>query len=327
MRILISALIIAVAVTDPLPAISQSAVSEEGIHPWDNYISTSIDSVNTSNGNLVVHIPLISYKQRGTLPDFSLFVRYNNKSWSMGTFLYQEDDPNSIYYAWVFNGYGAQIARGNTLLFKTITYPDATVSPNNVPEDEYLLTVDDSTGASHALYAPAADPTALRTMDGSGIWFSNNDYTVLDNRGIKHTTVYDSGANNGFGDQWTDANRNSVIPHFNSSLYQIDYWTDSVGRTIPSPGNDTFEPTPGCNTVYFPSAAGGQAPYTFCYQQYSVQSAFGSQETQEGTAIPVMLSSVTLPNGTSYTFTYNSGVISRQSRCLQGVQFHINGPQ
>src|SRR5271169_4790009 len=45
--------------TDPLQA--------PGVTPWGSYQHTEIDSINTMNGSLTIHIPLYSLPQRGQL--------------------------------------------------------------------------------------------------------------------------------------------------------------------------------------------------------------------------------------------------------------------
>jgi len=40
---------------------------EQGIKPYGSYHGGDLDSVNLLNGNLTLHIPLISYPQRGDL--------------------------------------------------------------------------------------------------------------------------------------------------------------------------------------------------------------------------------------------------------------------
>ena len=53
----------------------------QGYNPGDTYGESSIDSVDYNTGNLIVHIPLISYKQRGSLPPLALYLRLNANNW------------------------------------------------------------------------------------------------------------------------------------------------------------------------------------------------------------------------------------------------------
>jgi hypothetical protein len=49
--------------------------------PFGAYQSGEIDSVNLANGNVILHIPLVSYPQRGSALKLDFQVIYNNKGW------------------------------------------------------------------------------------------------------------------------------------------------------------------------------------------------------------------------------------------------------
>jgi len=56
----------------------------QGLKPYDSWHGGDLDSVSLTNGGLVLHIPLLSYPQRGSLGlDFSL--TYSNKQWTAMT--------------------------------------------------------------------------------------------------------------------------------------------------------------------------------------------------------------------------------------------------
>ena len=53
---------------------------EEGLRPYASLYGGDIDSVSLTNGNLVIHIPLVSFPQQGSLRlDFSVLA--NGKNW------------------------------------------------------------------------------------------------------------------------------------------------------------------------------------------------------------------------------------------------------
>jgi hypothetical protein len=52
----------------------------KGYIPSETYHSSAFDSVNLSNGNLVLDITLITYRQRGTLPSVRVFILGNGSS-------------------------------------------------------------------------------------------------------------------------------------------------------------------------------------------------------------------------------------------------------
>ncbi|HKR96168.1 MAG TPA: hypothetical protein VJW55_12425, partial [Candidatus Angelobacter sp.] len=53
-----------------------------GLKPYGSYHGGDLDSVNLSNGNLTLHIPLVGYPQRGSL-GYTPRIIYNNKGWSV----------------------------------------------------------------------------------------------------------------------------------------------------------------------------------------------------------------------------------------------------
>jgi YD repeat-containing protein len=316
MKLYLSFLFAAIAIS-PVAALCQYAPAEQGINSGQNYINSPIDSVNTTNGNLVLHIPLISYEQRGTLPDFTLNLRYNGKSWNIGQYDsgVGECVPGSISYGcsrWDFTGYGVQVTRGNTLIPFSNEFPSPYGS--GAPTPYYLTGVVDDSGAQHVYYGTqAAAPYNIRTMDGSGVMavvfgFNGPLGTSLDSNGILHSNVtYWDPSDSGFLETTTDPNGNAIVPVVINSV--LDHWLDSVGRQIPAPpGGITgaYDVPVGCTTYQYPSVNSGTEPYTFCYQRYTISSQFDNEDVTEFYGSQVMLSSVTLPDGTSYSFTYDS---------------------
>jgi hypothetical protein len=60
---------------------SQTTVDlDQGLKPYGSYGGGDIDSVSLSSGNLVLHIPLLSFPQRGKLTS-DYFLTYNSEMW------------------------------------------------------------------------------------------------------------------------------------------------------------------------------------------------------------------------------------------------------
>lgn len=51
-----------------------------GITPYGSYYGGDLDSVNLGNGNLTLHIPVVSYPQRGGQLGVSFSIKYNGKN-------------------------------------------------------------------------------------------------------------------------------------------------------------------------------------------------------------------------------------------------------
>ena len=300
---------------------------------FDAYVHDAIDSVDLDSGNLILHIPIVTYKQRGTLPDFTLTARFNAPLW------YIVNDVEPVYNpswnisqpsqdimsqstqnfpGWNFAGKGVQVIRGESLALGTYDYQY--LNTNNEPDDYTVGYIQDSGGAQHYVYSDSVSGQA-RTMDGSGIASTGSIAGGLSNL-IDSVGVYHTGApdywDDGFFDALSDPFGNAITPvtanytynPYNYPYTQVDHWVDSLGRIIPAPPGGNLPPglfAPGCSTYQYPSTSASTAPYTFCYASVRVSSAFGVGNISEFSQIPyTFLSSIQLPNGTSYSFTYNT---------------------
>jgi hypothetical protein len=55
---------------------------DRGFGPYRYFDNFGFDSINTQNQNLVLHIPLLSYPQRGQMRNVSIFIGSNRGEWS-----------------------------------------------------------------------------------------------------------------------------------------------------------------------------------------------------------------------------------------------------
>src|SRR5713226_85646 len=68
-----------------------------GFTPYQSFHGGDIDSINVTNGNLIIRIPLISYPQRGGKLSLSFSVIMNGKLYAVQ----QDCTPGDIcYYRW-----------------------------------------------------------------------------------------------------------------------------------------------------------------------------------------------------------------------------------
>jgi RHS repeat-associated protein len=309
--------------------VTRSQNFDRGFVPYESYQSSSLDSVNLSDGNLLLSIPIISYPQRGTLPPFTLSLRYNNPRWTVihtDCFLYYGNTYCHSY--WQHNGAAILIVRDDAYVISILNYTD--------PVTGYATSAThavDSSGAHHVMET-TGDPTnwsgPRESIDASGIklesgvWIGPDGQsygTLIDRHGITHTTAYvsedlnsDSLPNlptyaNGFLDSTKDPNGNAItaqVTNTGGASFNVSGWIDTVGRLIPAPhqyANRSY-----CETLNFPVVNGGTAPITFCYSSPSLQSPF-SVPWAPAAYPPYQanwLTSITLQNGTSWQFNYNS---------------------
>ena len=144
----------------------------QGYNPNDSYGEYGFDSVDYTTGNLMVHIPLVSYPQTGTLPPFDLLLRYNAANW-VDTSL--PCTPTAVQscpvYGWVYWGSGVQVVRGNTLGEVNCRY--VRQDPPSDPITYVYHHIRDSSGADHPLAKVSAN--IEESIDGSGLQLASGD--------------------------------------------------------------------------------------------------------------------------------------------------------
>ncbi len=242
----------------------------QGLQSFAKYDSTDIDSVNLTNAALSVHIPVWSYPQLGGSLHLGLSIYYNAPTLSLNT----GDDGQS----WVATGVHQRSADVMWNGSAVANHKDITSGPPHYTYQYSIVTVSDPDGAQHKM---GAIPTnggngnltqKLYATDGSGYFIDSTNPSAMilyDSHGNKY-------AQSGSSSTATDTNSNQIKFNAGGTI------TDTIGRPLPA------LPTPvGCNTLQLPGWDGGQVSITLCYSSG-------------------LLSSVELPNGTSYQFTYET---------------------
>lgn len=85
-------------------AVAQNDPSlDTGLKPYGSYHGGDLDSVNLTNGNLTLHIPLAAYPQRGSL-GYTPRMTYNSKGgWYVVPNCNSKTGVCSPYWAWGAN--------------------------------------------------------------------------------------------------------------------------------------------------------------------------------------------------------------------------------
>ena len=121
--------------------------TQQGLKPYSSYHGGDIDVVSLANGKLDLHIPLVSWSQRGNLK-LEFTIRYDNPRLDE-----QRDIPgtcgtvgNPCTYWSEFDGAGVEVVPDLSYGI----YQQAVHDPNNVLVG-YVYSVQDSSGATHPL--------------------------------------------------------------------------------------------------------------------------------------------------------------------------------
>ncbi len=305
-----------------LPVIAQDEPGlEQGLKPFGTYEGNDIDSVSMTSGNLNVHIPLLSYPQRGGKLTLSFLLRYNRVQFNTAT--HCNNTPPLDCELIVSPAVGPN---------SPATGPSG-IYPDEAQRFDQMYTAQTrgcyptfppvcfmGDGASHWL---GKVPNGWETIDATGLSYNPSTSTLTDRDGIRYTpsSPFLTGSYSK-----EDANGNEI------SFSPTSGWTDSLGRLIPLVPHDsnfnmnsiaggTTTDTSGCVgplpiiAAYLwtpPGPAGsGATQFKFCYVTVNVVTHFTSSDSDEGLNF-TGLQSIVLYNGISWTtspaweFEYNS---------------------
>jgi RHS repeat-associated protein len=279
------------------PARSQVAT---GLPPFGSF-SGGPDTVNNANLNVVVNVPVVSKAGRG-LP-FSYALIYNSSIWY----------PSGSVWTPVANwGWGNATQQGGTgYVFYKWTQESCRTGPNNPLQiyDQYSnWAYYDTFGAEHAFSLTLSDASTETTCtglppysgtasatDGTGYKLSADagpDATIYARSGVTLSPPFFSAG----AASITDTNGNEVNGSSTS-------FTDTLNTSAVSISGSGTPSSP--TTFTYTAASGNQATVTMNYTAYTVQSNFGcSGITEYGATSQNLVSSISLPDGTSYSFTY-----------------------
>ncbi len=293
-----------------LPLAAQDPTDfENGFKPYYSYDETSLDSVDLQTLRLNLHIPLISYPQLGTLPPLSLSIVFTPNTWVEVCFWYinnicNYESPNYNPGPTDFHS-NPYVTRDN-MLYNGYTEVETDCCSAGVYE------AIESSGAIHELGGLTSGIHNFESIDATGIFEDSSTYDILDRNGIRYHSC-DEFLSYVVGGMYTcfsgglgvkDPSGNVITESLNS-IHWISSWTDSIGRTIPYPAN----PSSGCHEYDYPGLSGGTVPITLCTSSVSISTNFNPTHipyTYDYSGTWNLLSSVTLPNGTAWTFNYDS---------------------
>jgi RHS repeat-associated protein len=296
-------------------ALAQTNVNEEqGMKPYDSWHGGDLDSISMTNGGMVLHIPLVSFPQRGNL-DLSFSVYASSKSWQTRVNAVEcanPNDPNGCTPQWVpivrgsqpqFGGVPAEGAYVTSSL-DWIVDNECNVEPGNENNGNtatynWSANVTGPDGSVHQFGSGSSTSSCpgppFRALDASGILQANNGAIVMPNG----TRFFDPLATA------IDTNGNKIS--LNSGVY-----TDTLGRAVPLPPFTTTSNVSNCpagsaaSKVWsVPGLAGGSRTFTLCYSNISIYTNFGYGGTEYGPISNSLLTAIVLPDSTQWTFSYD----------------------
>jgi len=295
-----------------------------GLVPYMVYDNDGIGAVNLATGNLVLNIPIITYKQLGSLPDYSVILVGNRQSWLPGTFGLGDSGTVQIWQTGLNSG--VSIAESTMLNYAGERAPYLDDDCSDIGACYTWTYITDGTGSSHVLGNYSANGHSYATDTSGYSLYSSQGGATVETGTDTQAAIYDRKGNQYLS--WcttknyhctqifymvTDTRGNKITYNYPSgagSLDEATSITDSVGRTIPRIPDYQYGissyPSAHCSyTLNYPGVDGSTYPVQICYKQYSAKSSFNNA-IDDGHSDFVSIAFVTLPNGTSWQFSYNT---------------------
>jgi len=279
-----------VAVLASASAIAQTNVNEEqGLKPYDAWHGGDLDSISMTNGGLSLHIPLVSFPQRGNL-DLSFAIYASSKQWRSRVNSVEcnnPNDPNGCTPYWIPMIRGLQQPQFGSV---PIEGAYVTSSLDWIPDNEcnFVTGNPDNGIPSEAdwvagITAPDGDVHFFgsgSTVNGGGC--PNPPYRALDASGILQsdatTFIMPNGTHFNFptngNPSFVDANGNTITLSSNS-------YTDTLGRVVSvpftTPANLDSCPAGSASgkSWTIPGLAAGTRTFKACYSNINIYTSFG----------------------------------------------------
>ena len=270
-----------------IPARAQTdPISEQGLKPFGSYDGGNIDVVNLMNGKLDLHVPIVSFPQRGGSLNMDFTLRYDNPIPYVTQICVPPGSGQNCTYQVFFVPKGVQV-----LSDFNMSLAGYVVNNKNVTT---LVLAD---GSTHELGTLSG--TVSESLDDTGFRYDSASDTVTDRKGVQY-----AGPSSGTISK-KDPNGNLITATSSG-------WTDTLGRTIPAPPGTSTTNFSGCTGTQQTASAstwsiqgfnGGTATYKLCYAAFPVSF---SLEGQSFSGSRTWLQSLVLPNNLTWTFEYDS---------------------
>jgi RHS repeat-associated protein len=323
-------------------ASAQNYLYGTGSPTWGVNIPIENGFINVANGEVHIEIPIASLPQRGSLPLQEKLV-YDSRIWQIistgSSFSFEPTNVPTPY-----SGVNPTCTGNPPAACTSNTPGTITLTQLNVPNSmagwrfvagsevgilqEYLsgnltnLSASstynfgwtDPSGTLHyfpittgTVWCPTCGPESASgyAMDGSGYYMAVTNYTTA--------IIYDANGNEVYP-QVVDRNGNNFSTNSNGNL------VDTIGRT------PVTTSTSGNTTYYSVLTIGGATKqYKVTTETINVHTAFGQSGTNDYSGTLTAISSISLPDGSSYSFTYDSGTASGNYGELESVTLPTGG--
>jgi RHS repeat-associated protein len=279
---------VGVSAQDPDPQV--------GMRLHDSYVGGKIDTISSSTGGLVVDIPLMSYPQRGGELTLDFALHYENRG-AYGA----QICILTCQWTWFYRGSGFEIVDTSNMALGGTSGVDHS-SPWLVQQ------VRDAKGSMHTMgkvgsVQESLDATGIQINSAGlivtpgGVRITPSTAATCNGPNLRASLVCESPLRE-------DTNGNKIA--FSNSAG----WTDTMGRSIPLTVSTTDYSgctgpltTTAASIWNLPAPNNGTYSLKFCYA--SVATTVGYLQGSFTAAI-AQIKSVVRPDGTAWTFLYDS---------------------
>jgi RHS repeat-associated protein len=280
------------------PASAQNPAT--GLPPFGSFQSAGFDTVNLQNLNSNFSIPIVSVPGRGS--DFGFSIVFDSLLWvnQTGTTHYwvpATDPSGNPTWGWKKDTFGGVTSFKETTL--RIKCGDGTW---NYKTTQSGYSYRDVLGTVHSFSVSVIDNgcTGTETILGSQYASDASGYYIDLNQGA---VINPGGLISPFGGSAsgsaTDTNGNLITKIVVNSTEND--WTDTAGHTV-------LKVITGANSIqyHYQDTSGSYQHATLNLSPYTIKTYFQCSNVQEytGTSTVNLPTSLDLPNGKSYTFTY-----------------------
>ena len=309
-----------------------------GVPTYSTNLPVENGYINAATGNLHLEIPLGTFPQRGG-PPFKPILMYDSDIWTyvrsfvpynipMPWFVPNQSQGESSLAGWRF-----VIPQYNAVYFD---YNDSTSTCNldGLPYYEtyvgFTWYAPDGTVHAFPITTKQGVPNKCNNYNPPG-WTPNGSGPALDSSGYSmfvtnytDTTVY--APDGTMVESWKsnaveDANGNEYTTDSNNSLMSHGNPIDTLGRTL-------VKVSGSGNTFYFDvlNEQGGSnqySRYTVTTETFNVNTNFGGGAQYTGAMTAIQ--SIALPDGTSYSFQYDSGTAAGHYGLISAMTLPTGG--
>ena len=321
----------------------RAQITEQGFKPYGSFEGGNIDTVNLLNGHLNLHIPILSYPQRGDKLHLGFNVEKTAQIFQPWDF---DCGQAETCFTWNYPGQGG--IRDGIRIERDLSL---SLAPDPVFTYKAHLTTAD--GGTHEMLPISSgiftkDGTAYRSPTPSGGACPWSNY-VTDRNGVRYTFGCTTPNTYALEYGWfEDPNGNKITENYDTTdiAKPLKTITDTMGRTIPfdysNPPSGQTSNFAGCTgtlptyTAYLrivPTLGGGTQTYKSCYALLYINPPYDDLCSSDptwcyppGMQSSIALQSLVLPNGTTWTFQYDSADPNNPNSISYGDLLKITFP-